>query len=389
MKKLLVICEPRYDISNKSSVNLAMHEILKEYSLYFNEVHCFCPGDENIESIVGKDGIIYHVTKSYGGNRIKKLLYQFNPDVSFLKRVILDNDIEYVQIRIPSFFSLPLYNSIKELPIVKTTYVAGDVSQSISFVFNKIPFIKNIARFLEKQQYNIIKETLVVTTGPVLKEKYSFLNNNIHSFFSTTHNDIKYKNSENLNSSKLRIVFLGRVDPAKRLEDLLEACVILKKEGYQYTLEIIGDGNHLNVIKILAKQLGIYDNIRFNGYISDRSIIDNILLNSDVIVLPSLTEGTPKVLPEAMSRGVIPIAVKNVGSNNFIIQHGVNGFLVGKKSPKTIFKSLKYLIDNPSSRDEIIEEAYKYAKGRTAKNEIKKIWDFVFLNSQNENTANN
>lgn len=381
MKKLLVICEPRYDTSNKSSVNLAMHEILKEYSRYFSETHCFCPGDEDIESIEGKDGIIYHVTKSYGGNRIQKLLYQFNTDVSFLKRVILENDIDYVQIRIPSFFSLPLYNSIQELPIVKTTYVAGDVSQSIRFVFNKIPFIKYIAGFLEKQQYNIIKETLVVTTGPVLKEKYSFLNNNIHSFFSTTHNDIKYKNSEILNSSKLRIVFLGRVDPAKRLEDLLEACVILKNEGYQYILEIIGDGNHLNVIKIFAKQLGIYDNIRFNGYVSDRSIIDNILLNSDVIVLPSLTEGTPKVLPEAMSRGVIPIAVKNVGSNNFIIQHGVNGFLVEKKSPQTIFNILKYLIDNSSIKDEIIEEAYKYAKKRTAKNEIKRIWDFVFLNS--------
>lgn len=381
MKKLLVICEPQYDEQTKSSVNLAMHEILKEYSRFFDEVHCFCPGKIRIENEEGKDGIIYHVTNRYGKNRFEKLLYQFRADSEFLMKIIQENNISHMQIRIPSFFSLPLYNTVRKLPLVKTTYVAGDVSQSISFVFNKVPFIKNIAKFLERQQHQIIKETLVVTTGPVLKEKYRFLNPNIHSFFSTTHNDIKIKADRNINSDKIRIVFLGRVDPAKRLEDLLEACKILHRKEYDFILTVIGEGAHLSKIKALASELGIESKVDFRGYIGDREKIDEILLNSDVIVLASLTEGTPKVLPEAMSRGVIPIAVKDVGSNNFIIEDRVNGFLVQKLSPNSIFESFQYLIRHPEKKIKMIESAYQYAKQRTAENEIKKIWDFVFMNS--------
>lgn len=383
MKKLLVVCEPLYDEQNKSSVNLAMHEILKEYSRFFDEVHCFCPGKVKIEKEKGKDSIIYHVTNRYGKNRLEKLLYQFRADSDFLKRIIKENDINHVQIRIPSFFSLPLYNCIRKLPVVKTTYIAGDVSQSISFIFNKVPFVKRIAKFLEKQQYRIIRETIVVTTGPVLKEKYRFLNSNIHSFFSTTHNDVKIKNVEKVHSSNFRIVFLGRVDPAKRVEDLLKACAILKENNYQFVLNVIGDGPHLHKIRNLAAELQIETNINFRGYIGERDRIDEIFLDSDVIVLPSLTEGTPKVLPEAMSRGVIPIAIKNVGSNNFIIENGINGFLVSSLSPELIFESFKFLIENPGEKIRFIERAYQYAKERTAESEIEKLWNFVFLNAKN------
>ena len=381
MKKLLVICEPRYDHKENASVNLAMREIMKEYSNYLDRVHCFCPGDKNIESIQGSDGIIYHVTDRYNGNRVKKAMHQFKPDSLFLQRIINDNQINYVQIRIPSFFSLSFYKAVKKLPVTLTTYVAGDITQSLSLVFNKVPFIKTISKILDYQQYDLIKNSLVVTTGPVLKEKYSKLNSNIHSFFSTTHNDVIKRTEYKNQLSKIKIVYLGRVDPAKRLEDLLEACLLLKKNKHDFSIDIIGDGPHLSNIRLLAEEYSLKEYITFHGFVDNRNRIDEILLENDVIVLPSLTEGTPKVLPEAMSRGVIPIAVKDVGSNNYIIDHGVNGCLVNKNSPEVIANVLTKIKHNTEHRIELIKGAYRYAKERTAKNEIGKIWEFVFSNS--------
>jgi len=376
--KLLVICEPRFCGNKKATVNLAMNEILYSYQEFFDEVHCLVPADVNASNVYGKNGIVFHTVDTYKGGKIKKFLHQFKKPVISINEIVEKHKITHIQIRVPSTFSISFYNSIMKIKkdLVVTTYVAGDVYDNLVLNFKKVPFIKFIAKYLERQQNILIRETTVVTTGDVLKEKYKYLNKNIHAFYSTTHNDIILGNN-NYEEPILSIVFVGRVDVAKRLDILIKTVNELTKNGIEVKVNIIGDGPQLKFIKAMVNEFGIEKQFSFYGYVNDRKLIDKILLNSSIFVLTSITEGTAKVPPEAMSRGVVPIAVKNVGSNNYIIQHNVNGFLVKKNDYKQIAEILSKLNKDRQLIKRLQKEAYTYAKFKTAKNEITKMWEFI------------
>lgn len=377
--KLLVVCEPKFDVSSKLTVNLAMNEILKQYQLFFDEVHCLCPGELNQSGIHSDSGIVFHTVDYYKGSKINKISAILKGDKKFLRKLVEDFGIDIIQYRIPSFFSLGFYYCYKSVPAVKTTYIAGDMYENLLNNFKKIPFINTIAKLSEKLQNSLVKNSIVVSTGDVLAEKYKSLNSNIHPYYSTTHNDILENTNIELGNT-LKIVFLGRIDEAKRLSDLVEAVKILDDSNYRFIVNIIGDGPSLNSIKKMVTTYGLLDYFNFHGYVSEREKIDAILLDCHAIVLPSVTEGTAKVLPEAMSRGVIPFAVRGVGSNNYIISDGQNGFLFEKHNTQDLAnKFLKLLSSNKLYLD-VRANCYLYAQDRTASKEIKKMWEFVLNN---------
>ncbi|MDM1496784.1 glycosyltransferase [Myroides odoratimimus] len=382
-KRLLVICEPNFDPFSKCTKNLAMNEILYNYQNFFEEVHCVVPGQKTKIGIEGVNNIIYHTVEGYTGNRVNKFLYQFrNPRLS-IKEIVNNYGITHIQLRVPSTFSLAFYSQIKKInSIVLTTYIAGDVYENLVLNFNRVPMIKGVARFMEKRQEVLLCNSLVVTTGDVLKQKYEIRNKNIHAFYSTTHNDVKYGNNSYIND-KLSLVFVGRIDLAKRLDVIVDVVKILKDKNIFVNVNIVGDGPQLSNIKNRVESLGITNQFVFYGYVTDRGLIDKVLLKSTIFILSSVTEGTAKVLPEAMSRGVIPIGIKNVGSNNYIIDDKVNGFLVSKGNESLEISNIveKLLLDR-SIIEKMQGRAYEYAQSKTAKIEISRMWEFIFKNSK-------
>lgn len=77
-------------------------------------------------------------------------------------------------------------------------------------------------------------------------------------------------------------------------------------------LEIIGDGRYQDTLKGIVNELGLDNRVSFAGYISNRSDLIARLDSAEVFALPSLTEGLPRALIEAMSRG-LPCVASSVG----------------------------------------------------------------------------
>lgn len=377
--KLLVICEAKFDMKTNGTVHLAMKEILKQYQNFFDEVHCLCPGETKQIGVLSDFGVIFHTVDYYRGSKLNKLSSLFKGDKNFIKQIVKQYDIDVIQYRIPSFFGLGLYNCCRSIGAVKTTYIAGDMYESLINNFKRIPFVKLFARFSEFLQNKLIRNSIVISTGDVLARKYNYLNPNIHAYYSTTHNDI-VSNANTEIGNILKIVFLGRIDEAKRLVDLIDATKYLNENSIDFFVNIIGDGPSLQSIKELVTLHGISAKFKFHGYVSDRKTIDDILCNSQVIVLPSVTEGTAKVLPEAMSRGVIPIAVNGVGSNNYIIKDGENGYLFDKYDSKGLAEIFVKILKSNNNYLTMRSNCYNYAEDRTASKEIRKMWEFVFNN---------
>ena len=102
-----------------------------------------------------------------------------------------------------------------------------------------------------------------------------------------------------------KILTVGRLTGIKNQSILIKSLQHLNTIDNGWTLEIVGSGPKLSDLKDEAIKLGVHENITFHGMVSKGEKLWSIYDNNDLFILPSLSEGTPKVILEAMARGLI------------------------------------------------------------------------------------
>jgi len=115
------------------------------------------------------------------------------------------------------------------------------------------------------------------------------------------------------------ILFIGRLTAAKGVNFLIEAMRSCPGES----LTVVGDGPERQRLEELAKDL---PNVRFAGAVP-RAEVDRLLSSARLLVQPSLQEGQPNTVMEAMAKGV-PVVATRVGGVPDLVRDGVTGFLV-------------------------------------------------------------
>lgn len=127
-------------------------------------------------------------------------------------------------------------------------------------------------------------------------------------FSSFKQSEINHFKTDYKVGSKLKIITLGRLEGEKGHINLLKAAS--EKDTSLFEIHLIGDGSQRKILENFAEHNNIH--AKFYGAITDREQIFTLLANSDVFVIPSLTEGMPRALLEAMAVG-IPCIGSNVG----------------------------------------------------------------------------
>ena len=133
--------------------------------------------------------------------------------------------------------------------------------------------------------------------------------------------------------------------PEKGHVDLIKAISLLSdqyKEKARFSL--IGDGPLRKNLEALVNQLGLVDKIKFHGTVFD---LRPIFSKTDVLVLPSHSEGISNAALEAMACG-IPVIATSVDGNLEVLINNTTGILVPKEDTKALCKSFITYIDNPS-----------------------------------------
>ncbi len=121
----------------------------------------------------------------------------------------------------------------------------------------------------------------------------------------------------------LHICFVGHLNLAKGTDKLLEALPQLPPERTA-ALHLVGDGPLRGACEAAAQQLAFP--LILHGYL-DRAQVGEIMAASHLLVLPSRSEGFPKVVAEAANYGCVPV-VSDVSAIGQYIRHGKNGFLL-------------------------------------------------------------
>lgn len=124
-----------------------------------------------------------------------------------------------------------------------------------------------------------------------------------------------------------KILYVGRLSPEKNLRSAILACA---KVGVQ--LDIVGTGIEFAALKIVAQQCGA--KVDWIGVVSNNEL-PKLFREYQFFILPSLWEGLPKALIEAMSAGLVCIGTDTTGINE-IIKDGYTGFLAKKPDHECI-----------------------------------------------------
>lgn len=132
-------------------------------------------------------------------------------------------------------------------------------------------------------------------------------------------------------SHPLRILTIGRLLPVKAQDILIHACARLADQGIDFRCRIVGEGPLKSELAHLIDRLGLSDRVTLYGKCFEPEIIENIIW-SHVVVLSSLSEGTPMVLIEGMTKGR-PCVAPAITAIPELIVEGVNGLLFEKGNP--------------------------------------------------------
>ena len=150
---------------------------------------------------------------------------------------------------------------------------------------------------------------------------------------------------------KNEVCFVGRISREKNLLMLVDAL-----EGTGISATIIGDGNEKKVIASYAKKKNV--NLKFCGIMPNDSL-PRFLNQFQIFILPSLFEGHPKALIEAMACGLCVIGT-NVGGINDVIIHDFNGLLCDL-NPLSLRTAVIAATQNVTLRKRLSENARAFA----------------------------
>jgi glycosyltransferase involved in cell wall biosynthesis len=145
--------------------------------------------------------------------------------------------------------------------------------------------------------------------------------------------------------------FIGRLDPIKRIPDLLHAIKLLGDEGV--SLHVFGAGAEREHITSEIGRLSIGDRVTMHGAVQRPQ---DALEAIDLLVLPSSAEGFGLVLIEAMAAG-IPVIGTNAPGIRDVVRHGETGLLVPVGSPQELADAIRRVKDDSALRHRLVARA--------------------------------
>lgn len=213
------------------------------------------------------------------------------------------------------FYLTSLCNLLMPLPMVK---LYGNL------VYNKMDMNISISEYNKHRAslvYNIPLDR-IITIPPVIDD----------ALF-----DVPLR-SDSSQSDRPLLLYVGRLAPRKGVQFLVRAMPKIVERFPKINLTIVGRGSFEGYLRDLARELGMQDFITFLGFV-ERKELHKIYASAEVVALPSLFEGVPQVLFEAMAAGkpVIASAVQGIPE---IIKHGFSGLLVKPGSVSSIVNAV-------------------------------------------------
>jgi len=184
---------------------------------------------------------------------------------------------------------------------------------------------------------------------------------------------------EQRSSGPVELLYVGRIVAEKGLGDLIDALSgLLKSPTPSYRLTLIGWGAHgeMERLRDHIAQLGVGHAVDIRGPMPPGPALLQAFRSCDLFVLPSWSEGTPRVLVEAMAMGRAVVATR-VGGIPDLVDDGENGYLVEPRRPDQLAAAIARLAASPAQRLDIGRRNWEKAGSLTVETLAERMCQFI------------
>lgn len=171
------------------------------------------------------------------------------------------------------------------------------------------------------------------------------------------------------------LLFVGRLRLRKGVEVLLRALALLRAQGLVPRLRIVGDGEHRPAIERAAARFGVSGQVDFLGRRGPAEI-RWLLAHSAALVVPSIYEGMPLVVLEAMCDGV-PVVASRVSGIPEVVLDPETGWLVPPEDPAALAAALAELFGSPEAARARGERGRQRLEERYRSDVVAALWESI------------
>jgi glycosyltransferase involved in cell wall biosynthesis len=341
----------------------------KQYTHFFFFPHAGSGGSITVNADIVKllkdKSILIIFSKKIAQNNFLHLFKHSHVDILDLSKLIDNKYFHFVNVFYRGVIATWINNTHN--PII----FGGDAL----YLYKVIPHLKNEVKIVELSHLNVwynytqafLKkiDVRVFSTNIIKKEAEELYkrNNLPEEWYQKMYfidNKIEIPVIEYTQNKQLKILFVGRAVPQKRIHLLVEIARIAHQEKLKADFIFVG-----NVHKYFNDN--IPENCRIHGEVNDRKKLENIYNESDALLLTSAFEGLPMVVMDMMVRGKIIIST-NVGAIPDYITDKETGLLIQNINEQSVVKQgveiIKKLIANSELQQKIKIQTYEYAKDK-------------------------
>lgn len=201
----------------------------------------------------------------------------------------------------------------------------------------------------DKIQFNLYRMADAVvpnsnSQGKFICNNFPFLGKKVHPIINFVDVNRFTPSETPVRNEKLRVVTVARYAQPKNVLTYLKAIRMVKDIGLNVHFDWYGDKKHnAAYFAEIEKEYQQFDIADYMTLHDPNQKIEEEYRKADIFCLPSLFEGYPNVVAEAMSCG-LPILCSNVYENPYIVEEGVNGFLFDPTKPEAIANAIKKMV---------------------------------------------
>ncbi len=211
-------------------------------------------------------------------------------------------------------------------------------------------------------QKRIMQRNYSFTDGTALADRLRRFTPNVEPIVLSTLRAEDYHLRDDCCTGPLvRLLYVGYLRQGKGLDDLIEALGLLRRAGRNVELDLVGEGDMKPILLAHAQRLGLEPYVRFRGYLTLGPQLNACYDAADIFALPSLSEGSPRVVLEALGHS-LPVVATPVGNIAELLDGGRRGVLVPLRDPAALAAGIGRVMDEPEFRRGCIRAGYDFAR---------------------------
>jgi len=269
---------------------------------------------------------------------------------------------------------------LKEIPVFVQVIADWRIEAAKMPVFRKYGLgliMKLNLYFYDLLERCVCRNQMVFAQGDTCYEKHRH-SADCELVLSSAHHDADIITpSERFMGGTKTILNVARLNAVKNQRLIVLALKDLRAQGEDWRVVFVGEGPQIKSLRNLADECGVSDAVVFAGQ-ADRG--DSLWIHfdqADCFVLSSRSEGTPKVLLEAMARG-LPVVASNVGGVPTTVEHEVRGLLFMDNDVADLCRQIRRISSESELRRRLSVNAHEFSKVHTVEAGTRRMLDKVF-----------